>query len=308
MPLPLPNLDDRSYADLLDEARGLITQVDPGWTDHNPSDPGMALVELFAWLAEMHIFQVDQISDASYWAFLRLLNGPGAPPPARLDAAIRQTMLALREPYRAVTAADYERLAGQVWPTTPAGLTFGLRRLRVRCLTRRALEGLDQQPCDELAPGHISLVVLPEFQAAGGSEQALYQNLKDFLSERRMLTTRLHVVGPQSVSIQLSATLHPQADALPTEVQRAAREALTGFYDWLCGGDSGDGWPFGRAIYTSEVYAQLEQVPGVAYITDVAIRRGPSGSDSGDIELKPYELPAVDVTSVVCTDWAGDAV
>ena len=35
MPIPLPNLDDRTYADLTDEARALIPRLLRGWTDHN---------------------------------------------------------------------------------------------------------------------------------------------------------------------------------------------------------------------------------------------------------------------------------
>ena len=48
MPLRLPNLDDRRYADLMTEARRLISLYDPEWTNHNPSDPGITVVELFA--------------------------------------------------------------------------------------------------------------------------------------------------------------------------------------------------------------------------------------------------------------------
>src|SRR5690349_4133941 len=53
MPLPLPNLDDRSYTDLVEEARRLIPTYAPEWTNHNPSDPGIMLIELFAYLTEM---------------------------------------------------------------------------------------------------------------------------------------------------------------------------------------------------------------------------------------------------------------
>ena len=52
MAIELPNLDDHTYAELVDEARASIPVLYPAWTDHNPSDPGMTLVELLAWLAE----------------------------------------------------------------------------------------------------------------------------------------------------------------------------------------------------------------------------------------------------------------
>src|SRR5437867_1142583 len=46
MPLQAPNLDDRRFADLLSEAKTLIPRYTPEWTDHNESDPGIALLEL----------------------------------------------------------------------------------------------------------------------------------------------------------------------------------------------------------------------------------------------------------------------
>ena len=41
----LIRLDDLTLPQLLREARALIPTLDPGWTDHNPSDPGIALIE-----------------------------------------------------------------------------------------------------------------------------------------------------------------------------------------------------------------------------------------------------------------------
>jgi Baseplate J-like protein len=61
MPLEVPNLDNRRWVDLVEEARSLIPRVAPRWTDHNAHDPGMTFIELFAWLAEMQIYQLNRI-------------------------------------------------------------------------------------------------------------------------------------------------------------------------------------------------------------------------------------------------------
>ncbi|MFC7387815.1 putative baseplate assembly protein [Sphaerisporangium rhizosphaerae] len=85
MVLTPPRLDDRRWDDLVEEARALIVQYAPGWTDHNASDPGITVIELLAWLTEMEIFQLDQVSDRHRRAFLRLAGVPTAPPrPARV--------------------------------------------------------------------------------------------------------------------------------------------------------------------------------------------------------------------------------
>jgi hypothetical protein len=72
MPLLVPNLDDRRWADLVEEARSLIPRLAPAWTDHNVHDPGITFVELFAWLAEMQIYRLNRVGARHREAFARL--------------------------------------------------------------------------------------------------------------------------------------------------------------------------------------------------------------------------------------------
>jgi len=74
MPLPLPHLDDRDFDQLIDEARSMIPVHAPEWTDHNASDPGVTLLELFAYLTEMGLYRLDRVSAADRRTFLRLLG------------------------------------------------------------------------------------------------------------------------------------------------------------------------------------------------------------------------------------------
>ena len=76
MPLPTPILDDRSYQQLRDELVRRIPVYNPEWTDYNASDPGITLIELFAFLGENLLFRFNQIPDATKLAFLRLLDVP----------------------------------------------------------------------------------------------------------------------------------------------------------------------------------------------------------------------------------------
>ena len=63
MPLPLPNLDDRRWQDLTQEAVALIPRYAPQWTDFNTHDPGITLLELFAWLSESLIYRLNLVPD-----------------------------------------------------------------------------------------------------------------------------------------------------------------------------------------------------------------------------------------------------
>jgi hypothetical protein len=71
----MPELDDRNYDDLVQEGLILLPVVAPGWTNHNPSDPGITLVELLAYITEMLVYRLGRISPASKLQFLKLLKG-----------------------------------------------------------------------------------------------------------------------------------------------------------------------------------------------------------------------------------------
>lgn len=82
MPLPTANLDDRRFDDIVAQARQLIPQYCPEWTDHNTSDPGMALIEIFAWMTDLLLVRVNQVPDKMYVKFLELIGVQLEPPRA----------------------------------------------------------------------------------------------------------------------------------------------------------------------------------------------------------------------------------
>src|SRR5919202_1578537 len=84
MSLPAPVLDNRRFQDIVDEAKAAIPRYCPEWTDHNVSDPGVALIELFAWMTDMLLYRVNQVPDKLYVTFLELIGIRLDPPrPAR---------------------------------------------------------------------------------------------------------------------------------------------------------------------------------------------------------------------------------
>jgi hypothetical protein len=79
MPLLTPILDDRSYEQLVNELVRRIPVYTEEWTDHNASDPGITLLELFAFLGENLLYRFNQIPDATRLEFLKLLQVPLMP-------------------------------------------------------------------------------------------------------------------------------------------------------------------------------------------------------------------------------------
>jgi predicted phage baseplate assembly protein len=84
--LPDVALDDLRFQELVSEARTLIVRHSPEWTEHNVSDPGITLIELFAWLTEILTYRINRIPDRLHLALLELVGVRPAPPrQARTD-------------------------------------------------------------------------------------------------------------------------------------------------------------------------------------------------------------------------------
>ncbi len=82
MALPSPNLDDRRFQQLVDEAKRYVQQRAPEWTDHNVSDPGVTLIETFAYMVDQLLYRLNRVPEKNYSAFLDLLGIRLFPPAA----------------------------------------------------------------------------------------------------------------------------------------------------------------------------------------------------------------------------------
>jgi predicted phage baseplate assembly protein len=79
-------LDDRRYEDLLSEAHTLVRQKCPLWTDAKAADPGITLIELFAWMTDMLSYRINRLPEKAHVALLNLLDVQlEAPRAARTD-------------------------------------------------------------------------------------------------------------------------------------------------------------------------------------------------------------------------------
>jgi predicted phage baseplate assembly protein len=82
MALPLPDLDDRRFQDLVDDAKRLVQQRCPEWSDHNVSDPGVTLIETFAYMVDQLLYRLNRVPDRLYVRFLELIGTTLFPPAA----------------------------------------------------------------------------------------------------------------------------------------------------------------------------------------------------------------------------------
>lgn len=84
MPLPVPNLDDRRFEDLVEEAKARLATHLPELTQIAPGDPVHSFIDLFAWLTETILYRANLIPERQRRVFLNLLQIPVRPArPAR---------------------------------------------------------------------------------------------------------------------------------------------------------------------------------------------------------------------------------
>ncbi len=69
-----PRLDDRSFNDIVEEARARIPLYTPEWTDHNLSDPGITMIELFAWMTDIVLYRLNRVPDKHFVKFMELVG------------------------------------------------------------------------------------------------------------------------------------------------------------------------------------------------------------------------------------------
>ena len=78
--LPEILLDDVRFQELVSEARTRIVRHAPEWTEHNVSDPGITLIELYAWLTELLVYRINRIPERLHFGLLALVGVEPRPP------------------------------------------------------------------------------------------------------------------------------------------------------------------------------------------------------------------------------------
>jgi phage-related baseplate assembly protein len=183
----------------------------------------------------------------------------------------RETVQALRKQRRAVTPAAFESLS-----CTVQGVA------RAKCIAGRNLESSEPDAHTRGAPGHISVVILADTESQ--PSHLLLATVKLELESARMLTTRVHVVGPRYLRLVIRLTIATQRGMQATRVQQAAIKRLQFFFDSRRGGVDEKGWQFGGNVYISDIYRVLGNLPE---IESVMPTRDSAGKVLGELGVEP---------------------
>ena len=205
------------------------------------------------------------------------------------DAKLRAPHV-LRTRRRAVTTDDFEHLVRQA---------FAAEVARVRCL-QASLPGADGQP----GPGQIYILAiprLPEHLAAGYVPEGqltlsdeLQKEIEAYLDEHRLLTAQLTVRAPDYKRVSVTLEVQARAEADPRRVEHDISTELESLLNPFVGGTEGKGWPFGRDLYLSDLYACVQRIEGVEYIKELQMswldRHNRPHVETKKIELLDHEV------------------
>ncbi len=158
----------------------------------------------------------------------------------------------VRHRQQAISLSDYEALAREASPAVAVA-----RALPITHASGRT------------EPGWVKLIIMPHSQEPQPQPSfGLRRQITQFLSGRvpAGLSGQLFVTGPDYLPVGVEAVITPRDFTAAGRVLDAVTTALAAFLHPLTGGPEGQGWPFGRDVYLSDVAAVLENVPGVDYV------------------------------------------
>lgn len=211
--------------------------------------------------------------------------------PETLDNAMMRAPEVFRAHNRAVTEADYEYLAMEGSP----------RVARARCIQPQEAGGSNEPP-----PGVVLVLIIPSVVAnmyRPAPEQLevpheVKEEVHQYLDERRLLNNLLIVSEPEYVWVSAEARVRIKAKFDPLIVRQAVEKELYRFINPLLGGPEGTGWPFGRDLVVSEVYAHIQKVDGVEYVEGAQIYPVDMATGQRGEATQRLVLPR---TSVLCS-------
>jgi predicted phage baseplate assembly protein len=200
-----------------------------------------------------------------------------------LESAMMRGPALLRSRDRAVTESDFEFLARQALPAAVG---------RVKTLQPRPAEA------GRVAPGQIYVLVIPRVMVADyyiapeelELREADVTRLSEYLDERRLLTIQVDVRSPAYRWVAVKTQLRASPGVPNDEVEAEVFSRLYRYLNPLTGGNDGNGWPFGRDLFVSDVYQSLQGIPNVQFVRNVEMYEASPGGAAEGKALETLEV------------------
>jgi len=272
MPIPIPNLDDRNYDQLLKETESLIARYFPEYADIGPADPAVALTELFCYYFDIVSYQLNRVTPQTRHNFASLLGVPqeyGRPPEESVGLALSK----LSRTSRAVTPGDIEALVLEASKDV-----CGAKVLRVH-----------------VQPGERVRVFILQADIVGNElykkqQMALRKNdlqrLYDYLRQCSPICGSFSVEHTPFLPVEISAEVAKRRDSTiaSNTLADTIQNKIAAFLDPLKGGAQGKGLEYGRPLTRGDIYELVEGIPGVDFVKSLYIKEYKTKSESQNFD------------------------
>jgi len=149
---------------------------------------------------------------------------------------------------------------------------------------------------DTLSQGVVTLLVIPSDDPLHPDtpepDQLFLDAVCDYLNPRRLVTTELHVRGPEYVGIWISIGIDVVPGVSVPPVREAVKAAVKEFLSALKGGFNGEGWPLEKTVENLEIWAKATQVEGVSKVNEVLLAKE-DGGPVDRVEMNGLQLPRI---------------
>lgn len=294
MPIKLPEIDNRTFDDLMKEMTASIPRYSREWTNFNPSDPGITVLELLSWISEGLIYRADRVPEKSYVNFLKLVAG------ARLFDVNDKDHREIRDYLGAITSgtkkADIQSIKAEAQK---------FLKSRYRAVTEADFRGLAIEASPEVvkrvevfpSASVVGVVIVPDPETAKDPNltKRAAEKVQGHLDQRRVLGAIVNVRPADYTEVSLkieitceayaksdnfgktvtyapagdSATVISFEDIRDNNAEGAVAAAIVSFLDSIEGGAEGKGWPYNRALMVYELFNIIEKIDAIKYVNRI---------------------------------------
>lgn len=292
MPLKYPDLAARTYNDILEEMVSSIPRYSEKWTNFNPADPGIMILEILAWIFDTNLYRMNSLPEESYMNFMRLIAGASGNEVDLLIEKLKKypnsdkehlqfleflkeiegnnrkgqqvrnilemkaaALHFLNSNYRAVTEDNFVKLA----------IESTINRIEGGPAVKRAIVSGNHD-------GKVEITIISDNKE---KYNELIKIVKDYLEPRRLICTKIVVKAPVYSSIKIDIEAVCQPDSKPMLTRENIMKNIIAFLDPVTGGDEKKGWPYGRPVSIYELFHIIEETDGVDYAENVTLNGNP---------------------------------
>ncbi len=292
MQIQFPDLATRTYKDILEEMISTIPKYSEDWTNYNPSDPGIMILETLAWIFDATFYRINRIPEESYINFLRLIAGAGG------EEVDKQLEILKKDPnsdryqieiLEYLKEIEESKKGGQINKNIIEMKAAALRfiKSKYRAITEEDFRTLAIEATEknnekdpkvkrvEINKGHEGKIDITIISDQLDKYDELKKKVKNYLEPRRLLCTKINVTEPDyspvNIFIEVVCLLQTRQDMTADKI----KENILEFLDPLKGGHDKKGWVYGRALTVFELYHIIEETEGVDHARSVIMDNNP---------------------------------